>query len=43
MFIALEECLVDYDCHVEFGDIMLGLQMEDVFPKRRHGVTSRNT
>jgi len=25
MFIALEDCLVDYDCHVEFGGIMLGL------------------
>jgi hypothetical protein len=25
MFIALEDCLVDYDCHVEFGRIMLRL------------------
>ena len=24
-FIALEDCLVDYDCHVEFGGIMVGL------------------
>ena len=25
MFIALEDCLVGYDCHVESGSIMLGL------------------
>jgi len=25
MFIALKDCSVDYECHVEFGDVMLGL------------------
>jgi hypothetical protein len=24
MFIALEDCLLDYDCQVEFGGIMVG-------------------